>query len=283
MDEGRLVSRDGTRLSWRSWVPERPRAAVAVVHGLAEHAGRYDHVGRHLADRGFAVYALDYRGHGKSEGRRVHVASFDEYLDDVAALRGLVKDRHPMLPHFLLGHSQGGLIVLLLVLRQPEGVDGALVSSPLLGVHPAARPGRIMRALAALLERVAPALIVPNPLDARILSHDPMIAASYDADPLVSHAVSAGWFAALRRAQGEVNDAASRLRTPTLIMSSGDDRLVDPSAAAAWAAAAPASLVEYVRWDGLFHEMLNEPPERRAPVLARIDAWLDARLLPAPG
>jgi lysophospholipase len=255
---------------------------MAIVQGLAEHAGRYDEMGRHLAALGFAVYAVDYRGHGRSDGRRVHVSSFDEYVDDAAALVALVKDRHPALPGFVLGHSQGGLIALLLVLRQPEGQEGVIVSSPLLGVHPAAKPGRIMRALAAILQRVAPGLILPNPLDARILSHDAAVGEAYDRDPLVSHAVSAGWFAALGRAQEEARSGAARLRVPALVMSSGDDRLVDPGAAATWSAAAPAGLVDYVRWDGLFHEMFNEPPALRAPVLARIDAWLDDRVAPQP-
>jgi acylglycerol lipase len=274
---GRVASADDTSLFWRSWQPEAPRAVIGVVHGLAEHSGRYDHVGRHLAARGLAVYAIDYRGHGQSAGRRVHVDSFDEYVDDVGALTALLRERHPALPVFLLGHSQGGLLTLLFALRHPDGLTGAIVSAPLLGVHPAARPGAVMKAVAALLLRVAPRLVVPNPLDARLLSHDEAVGQAYDRDPLVSHGVSAGWFAALKRAQAEVN-AASRLAIPTLMMSSGDDRIVDPEAAAAFAAAAPAGLVDYVRWPGLYHEMLNEPEALRAPVLARIDAWLDARL-----
>src|SRR5687768_920223 len=115
--EGRLTASDGTSLFWRAWPPPEPRAAIAVVHGLAEHSGRYDHVGRHLAARGFAVYAIDYRGHGRSAGRRVHVDSFDDYVEDIGALVGLVKERHPVLPRFLLGHSQGGLVTLLFLLR----------------------------------------------------------------------------------------------------------------------------------------------------------------------
>jgi acylglycerol lipase len=278
-EQGRLASKDGTSLFWRSWVPESPpRAAIAIVHGLAEHVGRYDHVGRHLALRGCAVYAVDYRGHGQSAGRRVHVDAFDEYVDDVGSLVALVKEKHPALSCFLLGHSQGGLITLLYVLRRPEGLAGAIVSAPLLGVHPAARPGLVMKALARLLLRLAPRLVVPNPLDAHLLSHDVAVGQAYDRDPLVSHAVSAGWFAALKQAQAEALAAASRLGVPTLVMSSGDDRIVDPEAAAAFAAAAPPGRVDYVRWPGLYHEMLNEPETLRAPVLARIDSWLDARL-----
>ena len=277
LGEGRLTSADGASLYWRSWQPEKPRAAIGVVHGLAEHAGRYDHVGRHLAAREFAVYAVDYRGHGRSEGPRVHVPSFDRYVEDVAALMSLVAERHPPLPRFLLGHSQGGLITLLCTLRL-SGLAGAIVSAPLLGVHPSARPGAVMRLLAAILLRIAPGLVVRNPLDARLLSHDPAVGEAYDRDPLVSHSVSAGWFAALRRAQAEAFASAGRLPVPILMMSSGDDRIVDPDTALEFAQAAPAGQVEYVRWPGLYHEMLNEPEALRAPVLARIDEWLEARL-----
>jgi acylglycerol lipase len=275
---GHLVSRDGTRLFWQAWVPASPRAALALVHGLAEHSGRYDHIGRHLAARGLATYALDYRGHGKSGGRRVHVASFDEYVEDVLGLLALVGERHPPLPRFLMGHSQGGLIALLCVLRHPQGIRGAIVSAPLVAAHPAVQPAWPMRAAAAVLLRLAPAFLVANPVDSRILSHDRAVGEAYDRDPLVSHRVSSAWFAAMGRAQAEVRRRAAELAVPALVMSSGDDRLVDPDAVDAWARTAPAGRVDHARWDGLYHEMLNEPPPLVTPVFARIDQWLDAQL-----
>ena len=274
----------GPLLFGRSWLPAGPpRAAVLVVHGLAEHSGRYDATARGLNDAGFAVHAVDYRGHGRSEGRRVHVDSVDEYVADVRAALAEVHRRQPRAPVFLLGHSQGGLVVLEMALAGPavEGIAGIVVTSPFLGMHPASRPSPVVRATARVLRRVAPRLPLPTHVDVRTLSRDPAVGEAYARDPLVSHAASAGWLHAVERAQRHVRDCAPLLRLPALVMASGEDRLVDPDAARAFAMSAPPALVQFVWWDAFFHEMLNDAGKER--VLARIVRWLDERLEPGRG
>jgi alpha-beta hydrolase superfamily lysophospholipase len=265
----------GGRLFFRSWTPAAPRAVLLFVHGLAEHSGRYDHVARHFAPKGYASHAIDLRGHGRSPGPRVHVDSFAPWLDDVAAGLALVRRAHPGLPFVVVGHSQGGLIALLQALRDPDDRLGTIVSSPLLGVAPPSRPNGLLRAATRILMAVAPRLLVPNKVNPAWLSRDPEVGRAYLADPLVSRKVSAGWFGALQEAIARARADAPRWASPLLVLASRGDRIVDAEATARWVAAAPAEHVSSVFWDELRHEIFNETTN--ADVFAAMERWLDAR------
>lgn len=283
-----VVRVDELSIHWRGWLPETPeastpktsppppRAAFLLVHGLAEHSGRYEDFVAHFRAAGVACYALDLRGHGLSDGKRVHVDSFDDYRRDVEAVREVVQRHHPDLPLFLVGHSMGGVIVLRHVLLDSSGLAGAIVSSPGLAAHPGVHPALPIRLLAKLLLRVAPRLQVPSGLPAKFVSRDPEVVAAYEADPLVSSSASSGWYHAMLDAQREVQRRAADLDLPILVMQSGDDRLVDPAATEAWVRAAPTRLVTYQRWTGLYHEMFHEPEKDRVFDFTR--EWLERRL-----
>lgn len=279
-DQGVVQSSDGLALHWRSWCPGEPRGVLVIVHGLAEHGGRYTETARHFAERGWAVYAGDLRAHGLSAdppgAGRVHVRRFDDYFNDVDAVVALARGRHPGLPLFLLGHSMGGLITIRYVLHKPDGVAGAVISSPALGTHPDFKPPLVLRLLVGLLSRIAPRARFPSDLDTTAISRDPAVVQAYIEDPLVSQKVSARWYAEILRAIKRTHAEAGRLRVPMLLMQSGADRLVDPAAPARWAAGAPPGRVESVTWDGLYHEMFNEPEKDR--VRLQTANWLDGRL-----
>jgi alpha-beta hydrolase superfamily lysophospholipase len=275
-DDTTFESRDGLRLCLARWRPEAPRAVLLVVHGLAEHAGRYRHVAERFAARGYAVDVPEYRGHGRSPGPRVHVERFDDFVDDVAAARRRLVAELPRLPLLLVGHSQGGLIALRETLRDPAGLAGLVLSSPFLGMHPSLQPGPLLAAAARVLDVVAPRLRLPNHVDPSILSRDPAVGRAYAADPLVSHRVSSRWYMEMRRALADTHARAHALAVPALLMVASEDRLGDPAAAARWAAAAPPALIELVRWEGFFHELFNEPERER--VFEGMDAWLEQRL-----
>lgn len=273
-DEG-FFDTEGGPLFRRSWTPPRPRAALLFVHGLAEHSGRYDHVARHFAARGYACHAIDYRGHGRSPGPRVHVDSFEPWLDDVSAGVALVRLDHRGLPYFVAGHSQGGLLVLLQALRGPDDRAGTVVSSPLLGIAPSSRPNAVLRAATKILTRVAPRLLVPNKVTPGWLSRDPEVGRAYLADPLVSRKVSAGWFRALQQAIRRAREDARRFASPLLVLASRGDRLVDAEATARWVADAPPAHVSSVFWDDLHHELFNETT--RTEVFAAMERWMEER------
>ena len=263
----------GPALFGRSWLPPTsPRAAILIVHGLGEHSGRYGATAAALGDAGFAAHAVDYRGHGRSEGRRVHVDDVGDYVADIRAALAEVRRRNPAVRVFLLGHSQGGLIALKLALDDPAAVDGLVITSPFLAVHPSSRPSTFVRALARVMVRIAPRVPMPTHIDVRLLSREPGVGEAYARDPLVSHAASAGWLRAIGDAQRDVRARAAQLRVPTLLMASGSDRLVDSEATRQFALEASPDVVEFVWWDGFYHEMLNDIG--REQVRAKIVDWL---------
>lgn len=275
-EKGWFESADGTRLFRRRQKPSgQPRATLLFVHGLAEHSGRYGHVLDWFSGAGYDCWAFDYRCHGKSPGLRVHVARFGEFVDDVAAAHRIVREAVPTGPLILVGHSQGGLLVLHYATKRPEGIDGLIVSSPFLAMHPDSKPPAALQMVANIVSAFASRLMFSKVADPSYLSRTPGIAEAYVEDPLVSSTVSARWFTEAVRAQLETRGMATGLSVPALIMQSGGDRLVDPAATREWAANAPADLVEYVEWPGLFHEMFNEP--EREQVFQKMELWLRER------
>lgn len=275
--EGWTQSTDNQRLYWQRWQSGgETRAALLFIHGKSEHSGRYSHVMRYFAERDFDCWAVDYRGHGRSPGLRIHVNNYDEYLLDLEAAYRLVRSEQTWEPLFLVGHSQGGLLTLRYALLRPEGLDGIIVSSPALRLHPEVAPPAPLHMVANIMSTFFPAFMFSRDPEPARLSRDPRIAEAFTNDPLVSSSVSARWFSSFMRAQAEIRQRAHELEIPALIMQSGADTLVDPDATRDWAAAAPATLVEYVEWDGFYHEMFNESEKER--VFQRMHTWLERQL-----
>jgi glycerol kinase len=271
---------DGLDLFTQTWSAPSPAGVIVIVHGLAEHSGRYSETARFLAGLGWAVYACDLRGHGLSpDGRhrgRVHVDAFSDYARDVSAVLALTAHRHAELPLVILGHSMGGLIAITYALDHPDSLDGAVISSPALGAHPQFAPPFLLKLLVGILSRIAPRALFKSDLDTSAISRDADVVRAYISDPLVSEKVSARWYATMMKAMADANRRAASLRIPMLLMQSGADLLVDPGAPGRWAQRAPEDLVEQVLWDGLYHEMLNEPEKDQ--VRERITSWLEKNI-----
>ena len=270
--EESLVAPDGARLWTRRWEPDgRVRASLVLLHGLGEHAGRYDHVARRLTGAGYAVFAFDLRGHGRSSGRRGDTR-FSPTLGDVVRRLDGAGARHPDVPRFLYGHSLGALIALTALLRLRPPLCGAVLSAPPL--RSALREQRLKVRLARMLGPLFPSLTVRAGLDPTALSRDANVVAAYVADPLVHDRASLG-FACDSLAATDAAATATRLDVPLLIVHGSADRIafVDGSRALAARLAGDVTLREY---PGLLHEPHNEP--ERAQVLADVLGWLDARL-----
>jgi alpha-beta hydrolase superfamily lysophospholipase len=274
-EEGRTPSADGLALYWRSWTPESPRMALLFLHGLAEHAGRYLNPARYFAPRGYACYAFDYRGHGRSPGPRVHVDQFDEFVGDLRSVEAFVRSRHPQLPLVVVGHSHGALVAMCAALGEPPSERPVILTSPFLAPHPDLVPSGMLRLAGRVLRRLAPRLLIHNHVPAERVSRDPAVVAAYAGDPLVSHTVSSGWYAALVRAQADVFARAPEWRAPALVMAGGADRLVDVAATQRFAARVPDGRLELIVWEGLYHEIFNEPEKEQ--VFKKMEDWLKAR------
>ncbi len=275
--QGRIRTADHVDLVWQSWLPREPRGIVVIIHGLAEHGGRYRETAEFLFANGWGVYTGDLRAHGLSpnppKAGRVHVNRFSDYFLDVDALTGMARERYPGLPLFILGHSMGGLITICYTLEKPEGLAGVVISSPALGIHPDFKPPVFLKMLVGFLSLVAPRTLVDSELDSEAISRDPDVVKAYLDDPLVSQKISARWYSEFLKAIKRVHRKAAALSIPMLLMQSGADRLVDPQAPERWLKSAPEGYVDLVVWEGLYHEMLNEPEKDK--VRARLLVWLN--------
>ncbi|MGI5220468.1 alpha/beta hydrolase [Nocardia sp. CA-290969] len=266
----------GHRLARRAWLPAGPVVGVIVlVHGVAEHSGRYEYVGQTLAAAGFAVHALDHVGHGESArvGAPANLGSVDDAADKVAALLDLARAEHPGVPAFLIGHSMGALITLYLATRAPLDVAGVVVSAPPLLID-AGNP--VQRLFAPVITRIAPNLGVLK-LDSSQISRDPDVVTTYDNDPLVFRGkLPARTATEILTAAGRVLDRLPDLRVPTLAMHGTADAIAAPASTDRIEQRAGTTDLTIRRYDGLYHEIFNEP--ERDQVLADVVAWLTARL-----
>ena len=273
--EGTFRAFDGETIFQQAWLPDGdPRAAVLLVHGLGEHSGRYGHVARALVDAGYAVHALDHRGHGKSGGKRAFVKSYDELLRDLHQFRTMVEREHPGRPLVVLGHSMGGNIAMGYTLGNQDGIAALVLSGPALRVGDDFSPVQLK--LFKLISRVAPG-IRPQGLSADAISRDPAVVAAYRADPLVfTGKISAGLGAALIGAMQSFPDRYDQLRLPVLVLHGTDDQLADVAGSRELEAKATNADLTAHYYDGLYHEVFNEPEQDR--VLADLTSWLDAHV-----
>ena len=266
--EGRVVGAGDVELYWQGWLPPSPRGVLLLCHGLGEHAGRYGNVVDAVVPDGWAVYGLDLRGHGLSGGRRAHIERYADLLADVDVFRRTVVGRHPDLPVVLLGHSMGGQIALAYALDHQDDLVGLVLSAPALAGEVVPKP---VVPLLRALGRVAPRLR-PAGIDVTKISKDPAVVAAYQADPLVHHGNPTlalglgivGQFAVLP-------ERARDLTLPLLLQHGSLDALTDPAGTRLLAATAGSADKTVLWYDGLWHEIYNEP--ERARPLADLREW----------
>lgn len=271
---GHILGEGGVRLRWLSWRVRGARAALQVVHGLGDHAARYDEFAVRAARRGFSTWAFDLRGHGRSEGPRVHVERLDTLVADVLTFRGLVREATPpAAPLFLFGHSLGGLIAIRTLQAAPEAFPAAVLSSPWLAEPRAGPPWK--EALGRVLLYLAPAARLPNGISAADISHDRAVVREYDADPLVQHGITPALYFAARAAQEAARAAPESVRAPTLFLLAGSDRVVSTPAAQTFAARLGEGADAEV-FPGFYHETWNEADS--GPVYRRLFTWIEERL-----
>jgi acylglycerol lipase len=270
-----LESSDGIRLYTQCWkTAEDPKAVVCIIHGGLEHSGRYSHVGNALGNSGYTVATIDLRGHGRSEGRRIFVRDFDDYLNDVRCLLAEAQAKVPGRPIFLLGHSLGGLIATRFVLVDRPVLAGLVLTGPLFEFGSGI--SRLARMLALILSRFFPTLALADAVDTTKVSRDPAVVSAYLADPLNHHGkmpVRTG--TEVMRAMAEVNARMEELKVPLLIFHGTGDGLAHPAGSQLLHARAASTDKTLRLCEGLFHEVLNEP--EHPALLSEMVSWLDRR------
>ena len=264
----------GRQIFWHSWTPAQPaRGAIVLVHGAGEHSGRYAHVVARLVNEGYAVQASDHRGHGRSDGPRAFIEDMDDVVADVDSLVDRAVAAGPALPVFMLGHSMGGLVALRYALVHQERLAGLILSAALAALESVPRPLALVgRALSVVAPRTPLIAIDPS-----LISRDPAVVEAYRADPLVHHGkLPARTAAQLADAVESFPATVGAIRLPTLILYGAADGLCPPAGSEMLAQRIGSDDKTAKAYDGLFHEILNEP-EREA-VLDDIMSWLAARV-----
>ena len=271
--EGTFSGVRNATIYYQNWLPDGDvKAVLLVVHGLGEHSGRYMNVVNHLVPRGYAVYALDHLGHGKSDGTREYVERFADFTDTLALYYRMVAGWQPGKPVFLVGHSMGGLIATTYLLDHQADFRGAVISAPAIAV------GASVSSMTIALGKVA-AVLAPKlgvlALDVNGVSRDPAVVQAYVADPLNFQGKTTARLAAeMLKAMPRVAAEVGTITLPFIVVQGSADRLVDPAGAQMLYDKAGSQDKTIKIYEGLYHEVFNEPEHDQ--VLTDVAAWLDA-------
>lgn len=263
-------SNDGLAIFGQKWESETatPKAVICLVHGFGEHSSRYEHVAQFFTDNNYAVITYDARGHGKSEGKRGHFVSYDEFLNDVENLLKQADIHFANLPKIIYGHSMGGQVVANFALKRNPKVAGLILSSPFF--QPGFAPPAIKLAAGRLMRNLIPSFSLPSGLDVNAISRDKEVVKKYSNDPLVFDSISSKMGIELIEFGAEAVENASKLKLPTLLFHGTADKLTSFDESKKFAANA-GSIVTFIEYKGLFHECHNEP--EKAEVFQNMLKW----------
>ena len=251
---GSIESADGTKLAYRAW-PKPGNIALAVVHGLGEHAGRYERFADGMARHGMGTFALDLRGHGNSPGQRGHVDSWAQWTDDVSAFVSHIESiaGAEVVP---VGHSFGGVALLSTVLagKLPK-TRRFVVSSPALKLKLAVAGWKLT--FGPIASKIVPRLALANEIDPKTVSRIPEVVEAYKNDPLVHNKISTRMGAEWQDATRDILSRAGQIKIPSLILAGTDDALIDPAGSRELHEQAK-STSELRMLEGRFHEPFND-------------------------
>lgn len=273
---GNFTAQDGTSIYWKGWVPDKaPKAVVHVIHGYAEHIDRYGNVVGELLPAGYAVFGTDHRGHGKSEGKRGHVKSFQEFIDDEKHFwHNIIQTKFPGIPYFVLGHSMGSLIAMNYVEQNAVGMKGLILSGT--GSLPGKDIPKILLTIIKILSKILPAVHVKSPLPPEFISRDMDVVKAYIEDPLVYNVITPRLAYEMNRYVVIGAQNSGKIKIPVLIQLGSRDT----------AFSGQRELFEMIGstdktfklYEGLKHEVYNELAADRAKVLADLKNWLDGHI-----
>lgn len=273
-ENGYFSSKDAVRLYWESTYPNTaPIAHVALVHGYADHSGRYHSTADALASRGMAVHAFDYRGHGQAEGRRGHVVHWGEYLQDLDQFWKRVLEQASSTPCFLMGHSHGGLMAVHYLAKNPK-IRGAILSAPYLGL--AIKPNPLQVLAAKAIGRFIPVLPQRLPIPPSELTRDVIEQAKVSKDPLYNRWLTVGWFLESQKAQAQALALGPELRMPIFVFCGEKDGVASTAVSHDFFQTVASSDKTWKQYTGMLHEPLNEVG--REQVWHDIVEWIQKRL-----
>lgn len=244
---------DSKKIFYRSALRET-RKAVVICHGACEHSGRYHRLIKFLWERGYSVFAYDHRGHGRSEGKRVHVDCFSDYLSDLDQMLNLLRNLNYPRIH-LFGHSMGGLITARYVQEQQPDIASLILSSPLCGLG---ETSKIKIVAANIIASIWPGFTFKSPVDETLLSHDESVGQEYSEDPMVFNMCTVKWGVELMKSFPILFKKADLIRVPLLLMVAGADKLTNPNASREFFKIIGSRDKRYYFFEDMYHEIFNE-------------------------
>ncbi len=273
--EGSFPGQQNLQLYYQGWLPEaEPKAILLLVHGLAEHSDRYQEMAKHFVTLNYGVFALDHRGHGKSEGLAGYVTRFQDYLIDLEAFYRIVRDKYPTTRIFMIGHSMGGTIATAYAIRHQRELAGLVLSGATLKVGESVSPMKVI--LARVLSRLMPKVGLAA-IDASAISRDPAVVAAYQDDPMVYRGkIRTRLGGELLNAMQEIQSRMPQIKLPVLVMHGSADRLSNPAGSQILYQRISSRDRTLKQYQGCYHEIFNEP--ERELVLSDLENWLNAHL-----
>ena len=247
--EGKFKGVKDLNIYYQAWIPNTPKAVIQLVHGGFEHSGRYQNVVNELIPESFAIYANDHLGHGKSEGLRNYIDSFDQFIEDEKLFYDLIKEKHSDLPIFMLGHSLGSFIAIYFTKKYEHLLDGLILSGT--GTSPGKETSGFLKLIAKAFSKIAPKMKFNPRINTKFLSHDPEVVKNYKADPLVN-----------------ADKITARLGSEDKLIKGSDEldnlfKMHDKTIKI---------------YEGLYHEVYNEIEKDRRIVLNDLRDWLDSHI-----
>ena len=273
--DGQFKGTGDLNLYYQCWLPaDEPRAILVVVHGLADHSGRYSNLVNHLVPRGYAVYSFDQRGHGKSDGVKGYVDRFSSFVDDLDIFFRLVRSRHPDVKTFLVGHSVGGTVAAAYTILHQDEFDGLILSGALLGTPHDVAAGTILAA--RILSRILPKTGLYF-IDANGISQDKSVVKAYLEDPLVYQGkIRARLGVEIIEAMDAANRQSPDIHLPILVMHGTADPISEPENSKTLYQKASSADKILKLYEGYYHEIFNEP--RRERVFTDMESWLKTHI-----
>jgi alpha-beta hydrolase superfamily lysophospholipase len=271
--EGTFKSVGDLNIFYRAWHPSgRARGVLIIVPGFNSHSSYYTWVAEQVVATGLAVYALDLRGRGKSDGERFYVTSFSEYVADVAGVMALARSGHPDVPIFLFGHSAGGVVSCIYTLDHQAELAGLICES---FAYQVPAPDFALAVFKGL-SHVAPHAHVLR-LHNEDFSRDPALVARMNADPLIAHETQpTQTLAEMVRADERLKNEFASITLPVLILHGALDKVTRPAGSRFFYEAARSKDKTLKVYDGYFHDPLNDVGKEQ--VMSDIASWIKARL-----